>query len=192
MRFRLLMLVLAGVAFISFMNGSSKPSDGLKVGDKAPVIQAFLPDGTKFNSDSLHGKMILIDFWASYDAPSRIDNFRKISLFERYKNSEFFNSDGFVIVSVSLDRFKAPFFGTIERDELFSFFHICDFKGKESDLVQAFGISDVMVNYLVDGDGRILEVSDDLDKIESVLQRLESLDQTRFAHHRRQLNLNGL
>ncbi|TCO10444.1 peroxiredoxin [Natronoflexus pectinivorans] len=186
MRIRaLIMLAVAGLVFISFISGSTEPDMGLKIGDRAPKIVASLPDGTSFDSDSLKGKMVLVDFWASYDAPSRIDNHRKTMLLERFANSEFLNSEGFVIVSISLDRFKTPFYKTIERDNLFDFYHICDFEGRESKLARKFEISNQMTNFLIDGDGRIVETSNDLDRIESTLHRMESVDRTRFAAYRR-------
>ncbi len=186
MRIKAVILTLiAGLAFLSFMNGAFTPTIGLEIGDKAPQITSRLIDGTRFTSDSLKGKMVLIDFWASYDAPSRIDNFRKKMLLQQYHDTEFYNSDGFVIVSVSLDRFRTPLLSTIERDELHDFFHLCDFSGRESELASTFGVSEKLTNFLIDGEGRIVERSVDLDKIEATLERLQSVDRNRFAAYRR-------
>jgi peroxiredoxin len=179
------MLIVAGLAFLSFMNGTSQPGTGLQIGDKAPLINQHLIDGPEFDIESLKGKMVLIDFWASYDAPSRIDNFRKKMLLEQYANSEFLNSEGFVIVSVSLDRFKAPLFRSIERDGLQDFYHLCDFNGLESQLAATFGINGQLTNFLIDGEGRIVEKSVSLDLIEATLDRLESTDRQLFAAYRK-------
>ena len=118
--------------------------------------------------------MVLIDFWASYDAPSRIDNFHKKVILEKYGKKSFYKSEGFVIVSISLDRFKAPYLRSIERDGLKEMMHICDFEGENSKWAETFSINGEMMSYLIDGEGRIVEKSNDLDKIESTLKRLDS------------------
>lgn len=177
--------IFVGLAFVSFMNGSSEPAIGVNVGDRAPKIESRLLDGSLFDSDTLKGKMILVDFWASYDAPSRIDNPRKKNILEQYRNSEFLNSDGFVIISVSLDRFKTPLYRTIERDGLQDFFHLCDLNGLESELADNFKVGDDFPNFLIDGEGRIVEKSSDIEKIANTLNRLESVDRERFAAYRR-------
>ena len=186
MKFRAVTLtIFGGIMFLSFMSGSSDPSVGVSVGDKAPEIESYLLDGTRFDSRNLKGKMILVDFWASYDAPSRIDNPRKKMILEQYQDSKFLNSDSFVIVSISLDRFKTPLNKVIERDGLQTFFHLCDFDGNASKLAQSFGISDEFYGFLIDGEGRIVEKSKDIEAIAGTLERLESVVRTRFANYRR-------
>jgi thiol-disulfide isomerase/thioredoxin len=176
--------IFVGLAFVSFMNGSTEPATGVNIGDKAPKIESRLLDGSLFNSEALKGKMVLVDFWASYDAPSRVDNPRKKTILEQYQNSEFLNSDGFVIISVSLDRFKTPLYRSIERDGLEDFYHLCDLKGLDSELASAFKVQDEFVNVLIDGNGRIVEKSSDIEKIAATLDRLESVNREQFALNR--------
>ncbi len=176
--------IFVGLSFVSFMNGSTEPATGVKIGDKAPKIESHLLDGSLFNSESLKGKMVLVDFWASYDAPSRIDNPRKRTILAQYQNSEFLNSNGFVIISVSLDRFKTPLYRSIERDGLQDFFHLCDLNGLDSELAEAFKVSGDFPNFLIDGEGRIVEKSSDIEKIVATLERLESVNREQFALNR--------
>ncbi len=164
--------ILAGLVFLSFINGSPKPGEGLQIGDEIPVINYPLYNGEPFNTDSLKGKMVLLDFWASYDAPSRIASFEKKKLLETFKNRQFLNGKGFEIVSISLDRFRTPMLQAIERDDLNSFKHLCDFQGRESPIVQRFNNQAKLTSYLIDGDGRIVEVSQDTGKMEQTLLRL--------------------
>lgn len=186
MRFKVVtMIVIGGVAFLSFINGAFEPTTGLKIGDKVPTIQSDLLDGSQFSLNSLKGKMVLIDFWASYDAPSRIDNFRKKMILDQYKNSGFVNAQGLVVLSVSLDRFKSPLSQSIKRDELEQFLHLCDFKGRESELAQIFSVQHEMTNFLIDGEGRIVASGAGIEKIESTLERLEQLDPSRLASYRK-------
>ncbi len=175
MRFKVISLFfIAAVVFLSSINSSHEVSQGLGIGDKAPILSSELFNGTAFNPESLKGKMVLIDFWASYDAPSRIDNFHKKMILEKYGKKSFYKSEGLIIVSISLDRFKAPYLRSIERDGLKEFMHICDFKGENSKWAETFSIDGKMMSFLVDGEGRIVEKSNDLDKIEATLKRLDS------------------
>ncbi len=168
----LLFTILAGFLFLSFINGSPEPQEGLQVGNKIPGIQQPLVDGTPFNTDTLQGKMVLVDFWASYDAPSRVESLRKREMLSTYRNQSFLNGKDFVIISVSLDRFKSPLMQAINRDSLHEIYHICDLEGKESKLAETFNTTKQMTNYLVDGDGRIVAAANNINKID---QRLKSL-----------------
>jgi peroxiredoxin len=167
-----LTLILAGLLFLSFINGSPTPKEGLQVGDRIPEINYPLVNGQPFDTETLRGKMVLLDFWASYDAPSRIESFEKKNLLESYKNSSFLKGKGFEIVSISLDRFRTPLLQAIDRDELDSFFHICDFKGRESQIAKEFNNQYKLTNYLIDGDGRIVAASQDIEKIRHTIEQL--------------------
>jgi peroxiredoxin len=169
----LLITILAGIVFLSFINGSPEPRIGLQVGNKIPTINRPLLDGTPFSTDSLKGEMVLLDFWASFDAPSRVESYQKRQMLETYQNQKFLNGKNFVIVSISLDRFKSPLQQAIDRDSMQEMYHICSFEGRESELAKIFNATQKMMNYLVDGDGRIVAVGDNMNKINETLARLQ-------------------
>lgn len=164
--------VFAGLVFLSFINGSTEPRVGLKVGDRVPQINHPLFNGQPFHTDSLLGKMVLIDFWASYDAPSRIESYDKHKLLQTYQNSIFLNGKGFEVVSVSLDRFRTPLLHAIEQDQLERFKHLCDFQGRKSGIAKRFNNQNKLTSYLVDGDGRIVATSNDIGQISHTLKQL--------------------
>ncbi len=175
MRFKVISFCLiSSILFLSYVKNSHKPAIGLNIGDKVPVFSEEQFAELEISKDEIEGKMVLINFWASYDAPSRIENFHKKMILNKYEKKSFYNSEGLVIISISLDRFKAPYFRSIERDELDNFYHVCDFEGKDSKWAKTFSINDEFVSFLVDGDGRVVEKSNDLNKIESTLKRLDS------------------
>ncbi|TAJ12346.1 TlpA family protein disulfide reductase [Marinilabiliaceae bacterium JC017] len=167
-----LVLILAGMSFLSFNNNKEIPRIGLNIGDEAPIIQASLINGDQLVSDSLRGKMILINFWASYDAQSRIENHVITDLYSKFKDSHFFNAQGFEVVFISLDRFHAPLNSAIDRDQINAFYHICDFKGISSPLAQMYNISTPQ-NILLDGTGRIVVNSNKIDKVHASLNFLQ-------------------
>ena len=164
--------VLVNVGFLSLINDNKTPEMGLTIGKKAPDIKATLLNGSYFNLEDVKGKMVLIDFWASYDASSRVENHAKNYLLESYGDMSFLNGKGFTIVSISLDRFKTPLKWAIETDQLEYPYHICDLCGRESEIVKAFKAKE-MTKYLIDGDGRIVAITGSIDQISKTLERLK-------------------
>ncbi len=144
---------------------------GEQTADQIPAIITSLIDGTPFTADTLKGKMIVINFWASYHAESRMNSYLLVNLANSYKKSSFFNGKGLEVVSISLDRFKSPLKRAIEIDGTQTFYHICDYMGAESALIKSFEITQP-INLLVDGDGRIIARDFEVKEIESTLKLL--------------------
>ncbi|TLX76936.1 TlpA family protein disulfide reductase [Labilibacter sediminis] len=165
------LFVLAGLGFLSFINGVTEPKVGLEIGDKIPELRTTLLNGSDFNLESLEGQMVLIDFWASFDGESRVDNHQKMRLQKEFANSKFYKGEGFVVVSISLDRFKSPLAKAIKEDGLTNALHICDYKGTDSSIAKTFNVTKP-VNYLVDGDGRLVARSKSINKVTESLEYL--------------------
>lgn len=127
--------------------------------------------GQHIIGDSLNGKMLLLNFWASYDAQSRMNNYHLVQLSETYKNSQFYNGEGLQVVSISLDRYKSPLKKAIETDGTKNFYHICDFKGTESELAKSFDINRP-VNLLLDADGKIVARDFNVEALATALEML--------------------
>lgn len=124
-----------------------------KVGELAPEIN--LPDlqGKSLALSKLRGKVVLIDFWASWCAPCRLEN-RLIARMQR----EFSNRD-FLVFSVSLDNDRTDWLEAIEKDRLQWDTHVSDLKGWDSEMLSLYGIEQIPTNFLVDKDGKILAVN---------------------------------
>ena len=167
----LILVVLAGSGFLSFINGVPEPRVGIEIGDKVPELRTTLLNGAEFDLKSLEGKMVLIDFWASFDGESRVENHQKMMIQKRFANSKFHNGVGFVIVSVSLDRFKSPLTKAIREDGLTNALHICDYEGAESSIAKSFSVKEP-INYLIDGDGRVVASSKNIEKVVESLEYL--------------------
>lgn len=167
----LILVVLVGPGFLSFINGIPEPKVGLNLGDRVPELHTTLLSGENFDLDSLQGKMVLIDFWASYDGESRIENHQKMMLQKKFENSKFHKGEGFVVVSISLDRFKSPLNKAIREDGLTNPMHICDYLGAESSISKSFKVEKPM-NFLIDGEGRLVARSSGIDKVTESLEYL--------------------
>ena len=90
---------------------------------KAPEITMVSPKGKTLKLSKLRGKLVLIDFWASWCKPCRIENPNLVKLYDKY------HSKGLEIISVSLERGnqKAFWIEAIKKDQL-SWYNVSNLK----------------------------------------------------------------
>lgn len=120
------------------------------IGQPSPEIN--LPDinNQSVALSSLKGKVVLIDFWASWCGPCRKENPNVVRLYNQYKDK------GFDIYSVSLDKNKDAWIKAIEMDKLTWPSHVSDLLQWSSSVVPQFGIEGIPFTMLIDRDGKIL------------------------------------
>ncbi len=150
--------ILLGV--FSLMSVSTEAKDnvktGLEIGNKAPDIKLKSPNGEIIALSSLKGKMVLIDFWASWCGPCRRENPNVVKAYESFKDKNFENGKGFTIYSVSLDKTKDRWVKAIKDDELLWSNHVSDLLGWSSKAAEVYGVRGIPDNFLIDGDGIIV------------------------------------
>lgn len=121
----------------------------LAIGSPAPEIELPAPDGSLLKLSSLKGKVVLIDFWASWCSPCRKENPNVVRLFNANKDK------GFTIYSVSLDKDKASWEKAIQDDGL-TWNHVSDLKFWQSEGAKTYNVTAVPYTVLLDRKGNIV------------------------------------
>jgi len=123
----------------------------VKSGKKeAPNIVLKSPEGKEIALASLQGKIVLVDFWASWCGPCRQENPNVVKLYNKYKNK------GFTIYSVSLDEQKDLWVDAIKQDGLIWPNHVSDLLRWKSPLVKLYRIQGIPHTVLVGKDGYVI------------------------------------
>ena len=121
----------------------------LPPGSLSPDITLQTPDGETIALSSFKGKVVLIDFWASWCLPCRRQNPHLIELYKKYKG------DNFEILGVSLDDNVSAWKNAISKDGL-SWPQVSELKKWESTVVKEFHIEAIPYGVLIDREGKII------------------------------------
>lgn len=139
----------------------------LKPGQQAPEIALPGKTDSIIKLSSLRGKVVLIDFWASWCGPCRASN---PSIQKLYKK---FQSNGFEVYAVSLDVSRKLWQKAVRHDKL-TYTQVIDQDGWLSKVAEQYFVDAIPTNFLLDQIGRIvainLEGKELADKVQSLLQ----------------------
>ncbi len=159
----------------------------VQIGQVAPEIDLPNLNGKNMKLSDLKGKVVLLDFWASWCGPCRKANPHVVEMYHKYKDN------GFTVYSVSLDgldnRTKARYNGdegqikmqmdrskerwkqAIEKDKLDWDFHVSDLKKWESIAAATYGVRSIPKTFLIDKDGKIAALNPRYD-LEAQIKKL--------------------
>lgn len=137
-------------------NQDESPVIGLQIGNKAPELSFPDPNGKIIALSDLKGKMVLIDFWASWCGPCRLENPNVVKTYQQFKSAKFENAKGFTVYSVSLDKSKAAWQNAIMQDGLAWPYHVSDLKAWGAEGAKIYNVRSIPQAYLIDGKGIIV------------------------------------
>ncbi len=132
------------------------PKTGVNVGDVAPNIEMEGVDGKMMSLADLRGKVVLIDFWASWCGPCRHENPNVVEAYNKYKSAKFKDGKGFEVFSVSLDAYKEAWVKAIDQDKLTWKYHVCDYKKWANAAARLYKVNSIPTNVLIDANGVII------------------------------------
>ncbi len=126
-----------------------KMSASFITGNEAPDFTMNDLNGKPVKLSDFRGKVMLVDFWASWCGPCRRENPHVVELYHKY------HAKGFDVLGVSLDKTREPWLAAIEKDGL-TWHHVSDLKGWSNSAAQLYGVSSIPATVLVDKDGKII------------------------------------
>ncbi len=135
------------------------------VGSVAPEIAMTSTDSKVLKLSDLKGKIVLIDFWASWCGPCRRSNPALVQTYNKYK------SKGLEIFSVSLDKNKEAWLSAIQKDGLLWTHHVSDLNGWDNAAAVQYKVQGIPKQYLLDRAGKIIAISEDGGNLEGAIEK---------------------
>lgn len=121
----------------------------VKVGSVPPDITMQSPDGKIYSLSQLKGKIVLLDFWASWCGPCRKTNPELVRIYNKFKNQNF------TVFSVSLDRNAQSWRQAIFKDNLTWEYHVSDLQYWNSTAAKLYNVNSIPRTFLIDKDGKV-------------------------------------
>lgn len=132
-----------------------------------PAPEISLPDisGQTLSLSSFKGKVVLLDFWASWCMPCRKNNPNLVALYEKFKG------EGFEIFGVSIDKKNEDWKLAIEKDGL-TWKQVVDNAGWNAQSTIDYGVEGIPASFLIDQDGIIRGVDLEGKELEGMIKKL--------------------
>jgi peroxiredoxin len=154
-------LSLIGLALAISFIAAAQP----RIGELAPEIS--LPDakGNIVSLSSFKGKVVLLDFWASWCGPCRESIPSVVKLYNKYK------AKGFEVVAVSIDSKRSQWVKAVKYFKM-NYTSLLDPKGWQADVISSYNIEGIPATYLLDKEGKVVKIDAEGAALESAVTAL--------------------
>ncbi len=154
--------LLCGILFmVCVFNVQSQ----LRPGQMAPEISLPNAKDSMVNLSSFKGKVVLVDFWASWCGPCRASNPDVLKLYKKYKAA------GFEVFAVSIDSKKMPWLKAIRQDKL-TYTQVNDNGGWYSKVAERYFVDEIPTSFLLDKTGKIVDINSDGKQLDNLIKNL--------------------
>lgn len=133
--------------FLQLVNNNAE----LAIGKQAPNFTLKNMKGETLSLEQVRGKVVLLDFWASWCKPCRIENPNVVRLYKEYEKK------GFTVFSVSLDNNLQKWVAAIDQDQLIWPYHGSNLQGWQCPVAQQYKVNSIPSTFLINEDGIIIE-----------------------------------
>ena len=137
----------------------------VKPGNMSPEISLPNVNDSIINLSSLKGKVVLIDFWASWCGPCRAANPSVVKLYNKLKDK------GFEVFGVSIDSKKANWVKAIKQDKI-KYTQVNDNGGWNSTVAATFGVNQIPTSFLLDKTGKVVAIDLEGKELENKIKML--------------------
>jgi thiol-disulfide isomerase/thioredoxin len=161
MKMKSFILVLLGIVFSVSAISQQLPN----ITDPRVHIKLPTAKGDSLTLAALQGKVILLDFWASWCGPCRSANRQLGKLYSKYK------SQGFEIFSVSMDQKKKDWEKAIAKDKI-TWLQVNDPRGWDAQTAINWNVSVLPTTFLINKKGDVVEIDPDSKELEKKVKEL--------------------
>lgn len=123
-----------------------------EIGNMAPQFSAPTPQGEELALSDALGKYTIIDFWASWCKPCRMENPNVVNIYNKYHDK------GLNIISISLDKpdDKKSWMDAISKDKM-NWYHVSNLLFWNEPVAKKYGVTAIPATFLLDANGKIID-----------------------------------